>query len=214
MALHRMGPPEALVLALQQRLGLGDFVETGTYQGDTAAWAARHFARVTTIELAPGYHAAAQARFHGQPAVHPLAGESAAVLRELIPALTGPALFWLDAHWSGLDTAGREAECPVLAEIAVVNASPLAHAVLIDDARLFCAPPPRPHRAEQWPDLLTLAGALHHGGRRHVVLFEDVFVAVPAAGRDFLTAWLQDEAANPGSRPPGRLTRWWRKLSS
>ena len=58
MGLYRMGPPEDLILALQARLRLGDFVETGTYRGDTAAWAAEHFARVTTIELSPAYCAA------------------------------------------------------------------------------------------------------------------------------------------------------------
>ena len=103
-----MGPPEDLILALQARLRLGDFVETGTYRGDTAAWAAEHFARVTTIELSPAYCAAAQTRFRDRPGVRVLGGDSSAVLAATIPALPGPAFFWLDAHWSGLDTAGRE----------------------------------------------------------------------------------------------------------
>ena len=205
-----MGPPEALILALQLRLGLSDFIETGTYRGDTAAWAAGHFTRVTTIELAPAYHAAAQARFQAQPKVRALGGESSAVLRELVPTLTGPALFWLDAHWSGLDTAGRETECPLLAEITLINAVPGAHAVLVDDARLFCTPPPRPHRAELWPDLTATVTALQAGGQRHVVLFEDVFVAVPAEAREFLNTWLQDQVAVACRR--GWLARWWRKI--
>src|SRR5882724_7917824 len=140
----RMGPPDTLIAALQARLGFGDFVETGTYRGNTAAWAAGQFTRVTTIELSPAFHAAAQERFRGQPGVRLLRGESSAVLREIVPTLTGPALFWLDAHWSGLDTVGREAECPLLAEIAVINAASPVHTVLVDDARLFSAPPPRP----------------------------------------------------------------------
>lgn len=205
-----MGPPEALILALHTRQGYGDFIETGTYRGDTAAWAAGHFSRVTTIELAPAYHAAAQARFQAQPKVRALGGESSAVLRDVVPALTGPALFWLDAHWSGLDTAGRETECPLLAEVAVINAAPDVHTVMVDDARLFYAPPPRPHRAEQWPDLAATVAALQAGGRRHVVLFEDVFVAVPLAEREFLDTWLQDLAAV--ERAKGRLARWWSKF--
>ena len=210
MGLDRMGPPEALILALQKRLGLADFVETGTYRGDTAAWAAGHFSRVTTIELSPAFHAAAQARFHGRSEVRALQGDSSTVLQAVVPALAGPALFWLDAHWSGLDTAGREAECPLLAEIGLINASPLAHVVMVDDARLFCAPPPRPHRAEQWPDLAATLAVLHDGGRRHVVLTEDVFVAVPAGIRDFLNEWLQDNAET--ARTEGRFARWWKKM--
>jgi len=210
MGLYRMGPPEALVLALQAQLGLSEFVETGTYRGNTAAWAGRHFAHVATIELSPAFHAAALERFRLQPNVRALCGGSADVLREIVPALTAPALFWLDAHWSGVDTAGREAECPVLEEIALINASPAAHVVLVDDARLFCAPPPRPHRAAQWPDLAGVTNALGAGGRRHVVLTEDVFVAVPADAREFLTGWLQDNVATAPAVSP--VQRWWRRL--
>jgi hypothetical protein len=210
MGLYHMGPPEALVLALQARRRLGDFIETGTFQGNTAAWAAEHFDRVTTIELSPAYGAAAQARFRDQPKVRVLSGDSGAVLASVLPALTGPAVFWLDAHWSGLDTAGREAECPLLAEIALINAAPVTHTVLVDDARLFCAPPPRPHRAGHWPDLAATVSVLVAGGARHVVLYRDVFIAVPAADREFLNTWLQDNGDVP---PPGRLARWWKRIS-
>ena len=205
-----MGPPTGLILALQERMGLGDFVETGTFRGDTAAWAAGHFSRVATIELSPVYHAAALVRFQSQPNVRALQGNSGAMLRQVVGDLTAPALFWLDAHWSGLDTAGREAECPLLDEVSVVNSSTATHAILVDDARLFCAPPPRPHRAEQWPGLAATVSALSDGGRRQVVLLDDVFVAVPADFREFLGCWLQDQAT--ATRTEGRLARWWKKV--
>lgn len=207
-----MGPPQDLILALQARMGLGQFVETGTFRGDTAAWAAGHFRHVVTIELSPEYHAAAAARFRGHEGIRALQGDSATRIREVVAALEKPALFWLDAHWSGLDTAGREAECPLLAEVAAINASPLGHVVLVDDARLFCAPPPRPHRAEQWPDLAATTAALAAAGRRHVVLVEDVFVAVPGEERAFLDPWLQDAAEAP--RSTGWLARWRKRLGS
>src|SRR5271155_4270033 len=130
MGQYQMGPPVALTLALQRRLGILNFIETGTFQGDTTAWAAGHFTRVTTIELSPTYHATAQARFGAQPNVRVLAGDSVVTLRSVVPDLAAPAIFWLDAHWSGLDTAGHEVECPVLAEIALINASSFAHVVL------------------------------------------------------------------------------------
>jgi hypothetical protein len=209
-----MGPPAALTIALQRRLGIEDFIETGTYQGDTAAWAAGHFARVTTIELSPTYHAAAQARFCDQPNVCTLAGDSVVALRAVVPNLASSAIFWLDAHWSGLDTAGREVECPVLAEVALINASLIEHVVLIDDARLFCEPPPRPHRAEQWPGLATIVAALHQEGRRHVILLQDVFVAVPASEREWLAGVLQDARTDAAVRPRHRLMKWWRKFAS
>lgn len=148
MGQYRMGPPEERFLALQRRVNSDDFVETGTYRGNTAAWAALHFDRVTTIELSPEFHAKAEERFHGQPQIRAFHEDSSSVLRELVPTLPRPAVFWLDAHWSGLDTAGRDTESPLLEEVAVIYASPCDHIVLVDDVRLFCATPSRPHRAE------------------------------------------------------------------
>jgi hypothetical protein len=214
MGAIRMGPPEELILGLRQRSGLDHFVETGTFRGDTAVWAAAHFRQVTTIEMSAAIHAAARIRFASLTNVRAIEGDSRTVLGEFLAGISRPAIFWLDAHWSGLDTAGGDAECPVLDELAGINASPQAHIVLVDDARLFCAPPPRPHRAEQWPDLRGVVDALAAGGRRFVVLFEDVFVAVPSEERRFLATWLQDRATPANSRSGGRLAALWRNLTS
>jgi hypothetical protein len=174
---------------------LEEFIETGTFQGATAAWAAANFARVTSIELSPAYHAAAQKKFVGQPTIRLVCGDSAAALAQIIKQLRQPSLFWLDAHWSGADTAGEKAECPVLGELELINESSLQHVVLVDDARLFCAPPPSPHKADHWPSLSELISALSAGGRRHVVIYEDVFIAVPVEQRRFLDQWLQFQAS-------------------
>lgn len=202
-----MGPPAPLLLALKQECRIEQFVETGTYRGDTAAWAADHFSRVTTVELAAGFHARAVERFAGQPKVAALHGDSPTVLRSLVSSMTAPAIFWLDAHWCGGESADQS-ECPVLGELDVIDASPFPHIVLVDDARLFCAPPPRPHRAELWPDLATLVARLHRGGARYVAQFDDVFVAVPIERRDFLVAWLQDLATQ--RRAASAKRPWWR----
>jgi hypothetical protein len=113
-----------------------------------------------------------------------------------------------------LDTAGRDDECPLLAELALINASPFPHIVLVDDARLFCSPPPRPHRADKWPDLMTVLSILQADGRRHLLLNDDVFIAVPSDLRDAVNAWMQDEATRArAAEPRGRLGRWWKKVS-
>src|SRR4051794_1532265 len=101
MGQYRVGPPESLVLALQRKWGLSEFVETGTHLGNTVAWAAAHFDRVTSIELSPAFHASAKARFAAQPGISLLNGDSSAMLRQIVSTLSQPALFWLDAHWSG-----------------------------------------------------------------------------------------------------------------
>jgi hypothetical protein len=205
MGLTRMGPPHALILALKPHAGWTEFIETGTFHGGTTQWASERFEHVTTIELSEAYHSAAKARFRDCPSVRVLQGSSAVVLSEVVPALAGSAIFWLDAHWSGLDTAGRDSECPLLEELKIINAAVVTHTVMVDDARFFCAPPPLPHNAKQWPSLMETVAALHDGGRRHVVLYEDVLIALPTEIKEPLTVWLQQTTR--ASRRRGPLAR-------
>lgn len=207
MGLHQMGPPLDLVLALKKQLAIEHFIETGTFHGGTAEWASKHFGNVTTIELSEHYFQLAKAKFAAKPHVHPLFGSSPAALASLIPTLTQPALFWLDAHWSGLDTAGRAAECPLLDELTSINQSTLEHVILVDDARLFCAPPPRPHDPDQWPDLPDVTAALAGNRRRYVAIFQDTFIAVPHARRDLLAELLQTAKDHDAGHIGGWLQR-------
>jgi len=207
-----MGPPEDLVLELQRRLDARFFIETGTFAGGTAAWAARHFAEVVTIEASPELHARACSRFSAVPGVRALLGDSRVRLAEVLAQLSGPAVLWLDAHWSGGDTAGAADECPLLGELAAINAVTADHAVLVDDARCFLAPPPRPHRPEQWPEMTEVVGLLAAGGQRFVTMLDDVLIAVPIAFRPQIRVFLQDhttEAWRVETRG-GRIRRWLR----
>jgi hypothetical protein len=52
--------------------------------------------------------------------------------------LQEPALFWLDGHYSGVDTGKDELDTPVSAELEAILGSPVkGHVILIDDARCF-----------------------------------------------------------------------------
>jgi hypothetical protein len=63
-------------------------------------------------------------------------GDSAVLLPRVLTGLTGPALFWLDGHYSGPGTARGAKDTPLEAELAAITSHPLAgHVVLIDDAR-------------------------------------------------------------------------------
>jgi hypothetical protein len=66
-----------------------------------------------------------------------LQGNSASVLRELLPRITTPALFWLDAHYSGGTTAKADLISPLEVELSSIFAHPLVlrHVILIDDAQ-------------------------------------------------------------------------------
>ena len=94
---------------------------------------------VWTIELSDEYFTRASSRFSARSDVHVIHGRSEDRLPAVLADVVGPAVFWLDGHWSGGDTAGEERECPILDEIAAIDAWDHAggSAILIDDARLF-----------------------------------------------------------------------------
>jgi hypothetical protein len=192
MGCYRFGVPRDLVLWLKEAFALQHFIETGTNRGETAAWASGHFNQVTTIEGSPLLFDAARKEYGRVRNIEFLLGDSRAHLRRLVPQLSGPAIFWLDAHWCGTDTFGQADECPVLGEVHPINASPHGHFVLIDDARYFLAPPPAPHDADHWPDIWQVCSQLKkHVSDRHVVVHEDVIIAVPHSAKRELTQYLR-----------------------
>jgi hypothetical protein len=195
--LSQSGPPKELMLMLRREFGLRDFVETGTFEGRTAVWAAGHFERVVTIENAKTIYERTSAQHAHVKNVRFVFGHSRDAIGGVVEGLTGPALFWLDGHWSGGETYGSGDECPVLDEIRTIDASHEDHFLLIDDARLFVAPPPRPHDAAAWPSIDDVVGALK---ARHpdayVVIMDDVIVRVPKRAKKALIDFCQAVATD------------------
>jgi hypothetical protein len=133
-------PPvkQAIVKEYQRRFGLHTLVETGTFAGEMIAAVASCFDRIVSIELDPTWHARAVERFRGVKHVTLLQGDSGTKLPEVLATLAGPALFWLDAHYSGPVTARGALDSPIVQELAAIRAHPVAgHVVLIDDMRDF-----------------------------------------------------------------------------
>ncbi|UXY15607.1 hypothetical protein N8I74_00910 [Chitiniphilus purpureus] len=132
-----------------ERYGLDILVETGTYRGDMIAAMRPWFKKIYSIELSPELHLQAQLRFSDDPAISLIQGDSADELGKLLDHLGGPALFWLDGHYSGGVTARGSADTPILGELThLLNQTEHRHVVLIDDARCFGDDPAYPTQAE------------------------------------------------------------------
>jgi hypothetical protein len=180
------------VLWAREAFGIRAFVETGTNRAATTLWASEHFAKVITIEGAKPLYEAAVAAHGTKSNIRFLHGDSRALLEGVLRELDEPAILRLDAHWCGEGTFGIKAECPLLEEIAAVDRSAHDHVVLIDDARLFVAPPPQPHSARDWPDLLQVSAALLAAKRgRYAAITEDVIAVVSESRRDALVEYLR-----------------------
>lgn len=175
------GVPSEITLALSRLNSVKTFVETGTFRGGTTRWAAAHFEKVFTIERAPTIYELNAPDLGRFPNVTALLGDSRRVLPEIVSALGDqPAVFWLDGHWSGADTAGESDECPLLGELAALSGRH-EDIILIDDARLFLSAPPRPHNPTEWPGVCEIVEALgRHCGKPFVQIIDDVIFAVPS----------------------------------
>jgi hypothetical protein len=122
----------------RERFGLEVLVETGTFKGDMIEAMRGDFRKLYSIELADHFHAAAVERFKGDPSIEILHGDSGKVMSELVPKLDGPALFWLDGHYSAGNTARGDKDTPVMEELGHIFArEDLKCVILIDDARCF-----------------------------------------------------------------------------
>lgn len=76
-------------------------VETGTLFGDSTAEMGNHFNEVHTIELNKELYERAVNRFADNESIYCHYGNSGEVLELLVSTINQPAIFYLDAHWSG-----------------------------------------------------------------------------------------------------------------
>jgi hypothetical protein len=189
----RMGPPSDLIMILKQRYGISELYETGTYYGDTTVWAARHFAKVVTIECSTEIYRTTLAKYGDLHNVKFIYGDSRIRLNQIVSEITSPAIFWLDSHFCGGETYGSEDECPLIEEMLAINKSSFEHFLFIDDARCFLLPPPRPHHLEQWPSIdKVIQVILSANHKYYVVIIEDVIVAVPEYAKSVVAEYSQE----------------------
>jgi len=153
---------------------LRTFVETGTHLGDTLAAVAQDEAlRAISIELADGYSAAATRRFANYPNVELHHGDSGQLMPKIVAALKGPALFWLDGHYSGGSTAKGALETPVSDELQAILSSPHGgNIILIDDVRCFDG-------THDYPHLDQLLTVIRVDGRYHAEVSADILRLTP-----------------------------------
>lgn len=151
-----------LIQALKSVLPLSVLVESGTFEGGSLASLMDCFDILHSIELSPQYFQAAQQRFHDINKIRLYQGDSREILSQIRRDLPDDGvLYFLDAHWCvAANTAGETSQCPLLNEIASIGYLGRNSVVIIDDARLFLAPPPAQHEISQWPNFDQIYKAL------------------------------------------------------
>lgn len=192
MGIVKMGPPAELIATLAEEFRVPNFIETGTYYGNTAVWASKIFESVYTIEYSSSLYEQAKEKYRDFNNIIFLSGDSRRELEKLINSVKQSTIFWLDAHWSGGSTYGQSDQCPLIEEIKIINSSTSDNYIFIDDARLFTSPPQPPHNIEQWPNIVEVLNALKNTEKpRYIVIIEDVIIAVPTFAKSTVSVYCQ-----------------------
>lgn len=186
------GIPKKLVILIRDHFSIDVFVETGTFRGKTSVWASANFRDVYTIENSRELFDSATRRLSAYSNIHLLYGNSALQLGKIVSDLTQPAIFWLDAHWCGGETYGNDDPCPLLEEIRIIKQSSGNHIIMIDDARFFLKPPPRPQNSELWPGLREILDLLNKDKTFFTFVAEDVIVTMPEVGKKALQEYFDE----------------------
>lgn len=155
-----------------------NFVETGTYLGDTT-WDYRNdFDRIDSIEVEPYLHRQAVHRFRGFGHITIHLGDSSVVLPGIVPTLRGKTLYWLDGHYSAGITGAGVADCPVFRELeSIFTLSRDPFVIVIDDARCFGTDPAYPAVDEVRSRVADLSR-----GRATVVVENDMIIIRQSTG--------------------------------
>ena len=171
-----------LVEALRNELPLSTFVETGTFHGDTLIAMAPMFTKLYSVELSKELWEESSKRLQEFKHVSISLDDSPQFIEKLQPSLKNDSvLYWLDAHWCVSDnTAGEDSQCPLVKEIKAIGKLNNSSAIVIDDARLFLAPPPEPHEISDWPLFEEVNNALRMLSAEHeITIVNDTIAFYP-----------------------------------
>jgi hypothetical protein len=129
------------------------FVESGTYQGSTILHMEPYFSKLYTIEIREVLCDYVKQYYCGDKIAFYM-GDSAERMNEVAPDVQGPAIYFLDAHYSSGITGRGEKDCPLYEELQSIA---LLHRdkaiVIVNDVRLFGELIVNESGCEDWQDI-------------------------------------------------------------
>lgn len=182
MGLFWQGIPSSFLPKISNALGTSFMaVESGTYKGRTAQKLARIAEHVTTIEADFNYFLKSKRALQQHTNITIIHGNSGVLIGNTLPSENIGCVMWLDAHYSGGNTAGSQYPCPIMDELLQIL--PLRQAansvIFIDDSRSL-------NGANGWPILSEVVDYLNQHDYFSIII-DDVLIASSKRSLDLFT---------------------------
>lgn len=201
MGLFWQGIPHSFFPAIRNALGTSfTAIESGTYKGHTSRKFAHFADQVITIEADFDYFLKSKKKLKRYTNTTVLHGDSGELIGNVLPPRSVGCVMWLDAHYSGGNTAGEHEHCPLMNELRQIlfSRNALNSIVLIDDSRGLTG-------TYGWPILSELVG-LFNKNKFSSIIIDDVLIASSPNNLKFFAESLTPSRTNTFERLGGRLS--------
>ena len=125
---------------------ISTFIETGTLYGDGVDYALQSgFDDIISIEINETLATRAKLKYQNNSKVRIIQGNSPDILKNILPNIKKPVLFWLDAHFPGcdanlasyMDELDKTKRAPLEAELRVIRERNERDVIICDDLWIY-----------------------------------------------------------------------------